>query len=102
MKKDKIVYTYIQGDEPKPFLEQSEQQNIIKIKIDRKGRNGKSVTIISGFKKNEDLETLASELKKIAGCGGTVKDGIIEIQGEKKEIVNKYLLKKGFKTKLIG
>ncbi|HOJ63501.1 MAG TPA: translation initiation factor [Spirochaetota bacterium] len=101
MKKDKIVYTYIQGEDIKPFITESEKNRAIKIMIDRKGRNGKSVTIVSGFNKDVDLKSLASELKKITGCGGTFKDGTIEIQGEKKDIINSYLLKKGFKTKVI-
>lgn len=100
MKKDKIVYTYIQGETPEAFIEDNKPQ-IIKIFIQRKGRNGKSVTIVSGFKNSVDLNTLASELKKITGSGGTVKNGSIEIQGEKKDIINGYLQKKGFKTKVV-
>ena len=97
MKKDKIVYTYVQGEEPKGL--DNNKEEIIKIRIEKSGRHGKSVTVISGFSNQRDLNNLASELKKLSGAGGTVKENSIEIQGEKKELIQQYLLKKGFKVK---
>ena len=51
--------------------------------MEKKGRGGKTVTTISGVPLAEDaLKELASALKKRCGCGGALKDGVIEIQGE--------------------
>ena len=56
---------------------------IIRIRRETKGRGGKTVTTITGLPLlGEPLKELASALKKRCGCGGGVKDGVIEIQGE--------------------
>jgi translation initiation factor 1 len=76
---------------------------IIRIKRETKGRKGKTVTIISGFDKDDgDLKILAATLKNICGTGGSVKDGVIIIQGDHREVVNTELEKQGFKTKFAG
>ena len=48
------------------------------------------------------VKLLAAELKKVCGCGGAVKDGIIEIQGDKRDQIKAHLEKKGMKVKLAG
>ena len=51
---------------------------------------------------DDELKKLAAELKKRCGCGGSVKDGNIEIQGEKRDLLKQLLEQKGFKVKLAG
>lgn len=48
------------------------------------------------------LTALAAELKKKCGCGGAVKDGVIEIQGDKRDLLKSLLEEKGMKVKLAG
>ena len=78
------------------------QQNL-KIEASRKGRGGKTVTIISGFQeKPETLATLAKQLKAQCGTGGTVKENDIEIQGEHKQKLLEIITKLGYKAKISG
>lgn len=76
---------------------------IVRIKRETKGRKGKGVMTINGLLLDEKaLKVLAKELKKLVGCGGAVKDGIIEIQGDKRDTIKAYLEKKGHTVKLAG
>jgi translation initiation factor 1 len=76
-------------------LEKKDQPLIIK--IDRKQRAGKVVTIVEGFVGVEDdLEALGKDLKTHCGTGGGAKDGVILIQGDQSEKLKSYLLKKGY------
>ena len=78
------------------------QQNL-KIEASRKGRGGKTVTVISGFQeKPETLATLAKQLKAQCGTGGTVKENEIEIQGEHKQKLLEIITKLGYKAKISG
>ena len=78
------------------------QQNL-KIEASRKGRGGKTVTVISGFQeKPETLATLAKQLKAQCGTGGTVKDNEIEIQGEHEQKLLEIITKLGYKAKISG
>lgn len=78
------------------------QQNL-KVQASRKGRGGKTVTIISGFQeKPETLAALVKQLKAQCGTGGTVKDHEIEIQGEHKQKLVEILIKLGYKAKISG
>jgi translation initiation factor 1 len=66
-------------------------------------RAGKAVTVITGLAlAPAQLATLASELKRHCGSGGTVKDGAIEIQGEHRDAVVAELIKRGFAAKRAG
>ena len=76
---------------------------VIRIGRETKGRGGKGVTLITGLPLAEEpLKELASKLKQACGTGGTVKDGVIEIQGDHREKLQAYLLKAGYKSKLAG
>ena len=76
---------------------------IVRIQRQTKGRKGKGVSIISGFDLDDaPLKLLAAELKKVCGCGGSIKDGNIEIQGDARDKIKAYLEKKGHTVKLAG
>jgi translation initiation factor 1 len=75
----------------------------VRIGREKKRRGGKTVTVISGLPlDNPSLPELAAEIKKTFGCGGSVKDGNILIQGDKRELLLKLLKQKGFVVKVIG
>jgi translation initiation factor 1 len=70
---------------------------------ERKGRGGKEVSIIRDLPLNSmELQLLASALKKHCGSGGTVTNGCIEIQGNQRESIKRYLEQQGYRTKLAG
>ncbi|TWC41265.1 translation initiation factor 1 (eIF-1/SUI1) [Pseudomonas sp. SJZ079] len=76
---------------------------IARVRRESKGRGGKTVTTISGVPLAEEaLKELATALKKRCGCGGALKEGVIEIQGEHVELLLEELLKRGFKAKKSG
>ena len=76
---------------------------IVRIRRETKGRKGKGVTLIDGLPLGaEELNALAKALKARCGTGGTVKDGIIEIQGDHRDLLLEHLLQSGYKVKLAG
>ncbi len=76
---------------------------IIRIQREVKGRKGKTVTIVSGFQINAyELKNLASQLKRRCGTGGSVKDGVIIIQGDHRETLLSELKKRDYTVKLAG
>ncbi len=76
------------------------QQQQLRVRIEKNHRGGKTVTIVDGFiGKTEDLEDLGKLLKQKCGAGGSTKDGLILIQGEMKERVVKLLIEMGYKAK---
>ncbi len=78
-------------------------QQDLRVQISRKGRKGKSVTIVTGFAhKSETIEALAKKLKSQCGSGGTVKDNTIEIQGEHAAKLVSLLIGQGYKAKISG
>ena len=68
-----------------------------------KGRKGKPVTTIEGLAlRADELSELARTLKRLCGSGGTVRDGVIEIQGEHRDVLVEELAKRGFEAKRSG
>lgn len=93
----------IKPDKSKPATPGSDHDGIVRLKKESKGRGGKGVTLITGLPLNEsELKSLAKELKQLCGTGGTIKDGIIEIQGEQREKLRPALENKGYTVKIAG
>lgn len=75
----------------------------VRVGRESKGRGGKLVTVVTGLPlAHAELGTLATRLKKRCGTGGTVKDGVIEIQGEHRDVIVAELIKAGFQVKKSG
>ena len=76
---------------------------IVRVSRETKGRKGKGMTLISGLMlNNEDLEKLSRELKQKLGTGGTIKDRVIEIQGDHRDQLCEELKNRGFSVKKCG
>lgn len=76
---------------------------VVRVSRESKGRKGKTVTIITGVPlEDRALEILLKELKRMCGSGGTLKEGVIEIQGDHREKVYEALIKRNFKVKKAG
>lgn len=87
----------------KTKVERPKGDGIVRIHRQTSGRKGKGVCLITGVDLDDKgLVSLASELKRRSGCGGSVKDGIIEIQGDNREQLKQMLEQKGFTVKLAG
>ncbi|MEL7069249.1 MAG: translation initiation factor [Cyanobacteria bacterium J06581_3] len=86
---------------PEPDLPPNQQD--LRVQVSRKGRKGKTVTVISGFTHNaKTLAALAKTLKASCGSGGTVAGNAIEIQGEHAPKLVTLLTSKGYKAKISG
>lgn len=76
---------------------------IVRVSRETKGRKGAGVTLVRGLALAPDLlKALAGQLKQRCGSGGTVKDGVIEIQGDHRQLLLSELASQGFKVKLAG
>lgn len=83
--------------------ERPKGDGIVRIQRQTSGRKGKGVCVITGLDlADTELKLLTAELKKRSGVGGSVKDGLIEIQGDNRELLKQILEGKGFKVKLAG
>ncbi len=76
---------------------------VVRVGLEKKGRGGKTVSIISGLSGSENaLRELTSELKRRCGSGGTLKDGVIEIQGDHRDTLVEALKARGLTVKRVG
>lgn len=76
---------------------------IVRVSREIRGRGGKAVTVVKGVVLDADaLAALGKELKAACGSGGTVKDGVIEVQGDHVERVMEALKKRGHQVKRAG
>jgi len=93
----------IQKDSSEERTTLPNNQQDLRVMLDKKQRGGKAVTLITGFVgKNEDLEQLGKMLKVKCGTGGSVKDGEILVQGDVRDKVLNLLMAAGYKVKKSG
>ena len=108
MSNSRLVYSTGDGDrrrrgKPTPSASHGPQlpnDGVVRVFREKGGRGGKTVTVIRGL--TGDLTAVASDLKKLCGSGGAVKDGAIEIQGDHREKVIARLQAAGHRVKAAG
>ncbi|HET6318157.1 MAG TPA: stress response translation initiation inhibitor YciH [Chloroflexota bacterium] len=84
-------------------VEKLPRDGVVRILRDRKGRGGKTVSVIVGVPGRPDqLAQLTSELKRMCGTGGTLRGEVIEIQGDHRERLQAELTRRGYRVKLAG
>ena len=102
-KMEQIRQAAIAAQQPKQVRSLPPQQQMARIRRDKKGRGGKTVTLVCDLVLSaEDMKALSKTLKKKCGSGGAVKDDVIEIQGDKRDCVSAELSRQGIKNKLAG
>lgn len=83
--------------------EKFKQKEPLVCKFEKKGRNGKPVTVIEGWEgSEEDLKKISKKIKTTLGIGGSEKDGTIIIQGDNRDKIMEILKDLGYKTKRVG
>ena len=107
--KDRTVWSSDRGDVRKneagikKLKSLPPQEQTLYLHRDSKGRGGKTVTLVKKLVlSEEELKDLATKLKQVCGSGGTVRDGVIEIQGEHRAKIAGALKKMGYKVKIAG
>lgn len=103
----RIVYSTTDGDLRKardPGLkERRADGDRVKVRREVAGRRGKAVTTVSGVPVDDaGLKALAGKLKKRCGVGGSIKEGVIEIQGDHRDVVVEILKGEGYTPVLAG
>src|SRR5258708_12618387 len=77
------------------------RDGVVRLARDRKGRGGKTVTVVTGLPDDAALvDGIAQTLKRLCGTGGTVKDGVIELQGDHREGLAAKLSNLGYRVKI--
>ncbi len=105
MNNSRLVFSTLSGRIKENKVSESVPQGdgVIRIRCETSGRKGKGVTTITGFLLPEaELKALAKDLKQLCGTGGSVKKGVIEIQGDQREKIKTELESRGFVVKLAG
>ena len=86
-----------ESEDERTFLPVEKQ--MIRVKLDKKNRAGKVVTLIDGFDADQnEMEAIGKNLKKYCGTGGTVEEHGVLIQGDAREKVAQWLRKNGYKN----
>jgi len=92
-----------QGHNSAPSQSLPPNQQTAYLHRESKGRGGKAVTLVKNLTlSHTDIKALTKKLKAACGSGGTVKEGMIEIQGEHREKIANVLEKLGYKVKIAG
>ena len=79
------------------------REQVITVSAERKGRGGKTVTILRGFRlTRRDREALLKDLKRSCGSGGTVREDHLELQGDQRDGAVAWLERQGFRTRRSG
>ena len=89
---------------PQSEIRNAKSRGRVDIRRETGGRGGKTVTVIDGFVGIglPEKEQLAKKMRAACGCGGTVKDGAIEIQGDQRETIARILAEAGFRPVFAG
>ena len=86
-------------EEPAPEETLAPRQQKLRVRLDTRQRAGKAVTLVEGFAgATDDLDQLGRQLKTHCGTGGSVKDGLIIIQGDQRDKITQWLLGKGYSS----
>jgi translation initiation factor 1 len=79
------------------------RDGVVRLLRDRKGRGGKTVTLVAGVPGSPaELSALASDLKRLCGTGGTLRGDLIEIQGDVRDRIKPYLERRGYTVRIAG
>jgi translation initiation factor 1 len=93
----------IKQNSPAQKTAPQKSDGFVRLRREVKGRGGGTVIVISGIPLSDpEIKELAGVLKKRCGCGGTAKEGVIEIQGDHRDVLSAELQARGFKVKLAG
>ena len=84
-------------------LASGKRDAMVRVSRETQGRGGKGVSVITGLPLTQpQLDELARQLKKRCGCGGTVRNGAIEIQGDHRDLLVAELIRLGWAAKRSG
>jgi translation initiation factor 1 len=106
MSDSRLVYSTDDGDvrrrpEPETPRNDPPSDGIVRVAREKSGRRGKTVTVVRGLPRSA-LAEAASDLKRHCGTGGTVKEGMVELQGDHREKTAARLRAQGYQVKLAG
>lgn len=105
MSENRLVYSTQTGriHNKEPIKASTKTDGVVRIRLETKGRKGKGMTTVTGVDLLEkQLKDLCSQLKKLCGTGGALKNGIIEIQGDNRDKIKATLEHLGHNVKLAG